>query len=145
MTTKSHWVSQQIPRLLWKPNVHYRVHKSLSLVPILRQMHTINNFPPRFPKIHSILSYTLRLGLRVVSSLQDSQSNYCMHFSSLPCVLIPHPSHIPWFHNPKNIWWSVQIMKLFIMQASPAFRHFLYLRFKYSPQHPLETLRNIYF
>jgi hypothetical protein len=28
-------------------------------------------------------------------------------------------------------------MRLLIMQSSPAFHHFLHLRYKYSPQHPV--------
>jgi hypothetical protein len=33
--------------------------------------------------------------------------------------------------------WSVQVMKLLIMQSSPASCHFLSLKSKYSPQHPV--------
>jgi len=49
----SHSASQEIPSLICKPKVHYRIHKSLSLVPILSQMRPVHIFPPCFLKIHS--------------------------------------------------------------------------------------------
>jgi len=42
--------SQNIPRLLWNPKVHYRVHSSLQLVPILIQRQQVHTFPPCTPK-----------------------------------------------------------------------------------------------
>jgi hypothetical protein len=34
------------------------------------------------------------------------------------CVYyMPHPSHYPWFYHADNIWWSVQVMHLLIMQS----------------------------
>jgi len=36
---KSHSASQEIPHLLWKPKVRYRVHNSLPLAPLLSQIH----------------------------------------------------------------------------------------------------------
>jgi hypothetical protein len=48
----SHAASEEIPRLLWKLKVHYRVHKGPPLVPVLSQMHPAHNFPSYLPKIH---------------------------------------------------------------------------------------------
>jgi hypothetical protein len=43
----------------------------------------------------------------------------------------------PWFDHPNNIWLSVQVAKLLIMQSSPASHHFLPLMSKHSPQYPV--------
>jgi hypothetical protein len=49
----SHSANQEIPGIIRSPTVHYRVHNSPPLVPMLCQMNPIHNFPLYFPNIHS--------------------------------------------------------------------------------------------
>ena len=47
-----------------------------------------------------------------------------------------HIPPTPRYKNANNVWWKVIIMKLLTVQLSQAF-HFLPLRSKYFPQHPI--------
>jgi hypothetical protein len=48
----------------------------------------------------------------------------CISSLSHACYM-SRPSRPPWFGHPNNTWWSVQVVKLLIMQSYPASRHFL--------------------
>jgi len=60
---KSFSASQEIPRILWNPKVHYRIHKCPPPVPILSQLDPVHTPHPTSWRSLLIQSSHLRLGL----------------------------------------------------------------------------------
>jgi len=92
----SNSAGRDILRLLWNPNVHYRVHICVLLAPILSQLHPFHTFPHDFCKIHFniILPYTIRLPSSILPS--DSPTKH----SLLPSMLRLIPISLSFIWSP---------------------------------------------
>jgi hypothetical protein len=99
--------------------------------PMLSQTHLVHIFLPYFPNIHSNFIFT--------STPTSSTRSLPFMFSDLltHACFMPRSSHPPWFDHLKNVWCSIQVVKLLIIQYSPASHPFSPLTSKYSPQHPV--------
>jgi hypothetical protein len=76
--------TQESARLLWNPEVRYRVNKSLLTVPVMSQINPIHTFQPVFPEtsLNNILPST------------SMSSEWSLSFR-LSCQIYVRISHIP--------------------------------------------------
>jgi hypothetical protein len=81
----SHSAGAEIPRLLWNPKVHYRIHNSRPLGPALYRTNPVHTFPPRF-LLPTPGSYEWSLPTKFPTKV------FYAFLSSHACYT-PHPSH----------------------------------------------------
>jgi len=76
-----------------KPKVHCLSHNRSPLVPIMRQMSPLHNLPYYLFKMHSVLSYHLRLGLPKNLSSSFLSTFACIQVSLL-YICATCPAHL---------------------------------------------------
>ena len=92
--------SQEIPRILWNPKAHYRIHKCPPPVPILSHINPVHAPHPTSWRSSLILSSHLRQGLP--SGLFPQ---YPVNTSPIPhTCYMPRSSHSYRFHHPDYIY-----------------------------------------
>jgi len=129
--------SQEIPRILRNPMVHYGIHKCPSPVPILSHVYSVHTPSTTSWRLILILSSHLRLALPNGLFLRFPHQNP-VYASPLPHTrYMSRPSHFSQFYHTKNNGWAVHIIKLLLMYISPLSCQLILLMPKHSPQHPL--------
>jgi hypothetical protein len=108
----SHSASQEIPCFYGIRRLITVLTTAGAPVSILSQMHPVYNFAQYYsPCTHKSSELTL--------PFRFSDQNFVGISNPSNAFYISFPSHPPWLDRP-NIWWSVQLMKLLIMQSAPA-------------------------